>query len=329
MSQDLFSITVAIPTYNGAQRLPKVLEALRHQRHTEGITWDVVVIDNNSSDTTDQVVRSYQENWEEPDSLTYYLEPHQGAAFARERAIKAAKGNYVAFLDDDNIPAPDWIFSIHRFSQDYPHIGAFSGQIHGDYEVEPPENFQKIAAFLAIREHGPHPFRFNPDNLNLPPSAGLVVRKQAWNDAVPSQPKLKGRLGQSMIGGEDYEVLLHLHQAGWEIWYNPQMHINHCIPRHRLEREYLLFLARGVGLATCQLRMINARPIDKPVILARTILGNGRRIVRHQWKYRKQLKHELVPAFELEFYRGSMMSPMIWVRNVWSTRFPSSERPKK
>jgi glycosyltransferase involved in cell wall biosynthesis len=329
MSQDLFSITVAIPTYNGAQRLPKVLEALRHQRHTEDISWDIVVIDNNSSDATEQMVRFYQENWEKPYFLTYYLEPRQGSAFARKRAIKEAKGCYVAFLDDDNIPAPDWIVSIHKFSQDYPHIGAFSGQIHGDYEVEPPENFQKIAAFLAIREHGLHPFRFNPDNLNLPPSAGLVVCKQAWNDAVPNHPQLKGRLGQSMMGGEDYEVLLHLHQAGWEIWYNPQMHINHCIPRHRLEREYLLSLARGVGLATCQLRMINARPVDKPVIFARTILGNGRRIVQHQWKYGKQLKHELVPAFELEFYRSSMMSPLIWMRNSWSAISLAFSKGKK
>jgi glycosyltransferase involved in cell wall biosynthesis len=329
MSQDLFSITVAIPTYNGAQRLPKVLEALRHQRHTEDISWDIVVIDNNSSDATEQMVRFYQENWEKPYFLTYYLEPRQGSAFARKRAIKEAKGCYIAFLDDDNIPAPDWIVSIHKFSQDYPHIGAFSGQIHGDYEVEPPENFQKIAAFLAIREHGLHPFRFNPDNLNLPPSAGLVVCKQAWNDAVPNQPQLKGRLGQSMMGGEDYEVLLHLHQAGWEIWYNPQMHINHCIPRHRLEREYLLSLARGVGLATCQLRMINARPVDKPVIFARTILGNGRRIVQHQWKYGKQLKHELVPAFELEFYRSSMMSPLIWMRNSWSAISLAFSKGKK
>jgi hypothetical protein len=329
MSQDLFSITVAIPTYNGAQRLPKVLEALRHQRHTEDISWDIVVIDNNSSDATEQMVRFYQENWEKPYFLTYYLEPRQGSAFARKRAIKEAKGCYVAFLDDDNIPAPDWIVSIHKFSQDYPHIGAFSGQIHGDYEVEPPEDFQKIAAFLAIREHGLHPFRFNPDNLNLPPSAGLVVCKQAWNDAVPNHPQLKGRLGQSMMGGEDYEVLLHLHQAGWEIWYNPQMHINHCIPRHRLEREYLLSLARGVGLATCQLRMINARPVDKPVIFARTILGNGRRIVQHQWKYGKQLKHELVPAFELEFYRSSMMSPLIWMRNSWSAISLAFSKGKK
>jgi glycosyltransferase involved in cell wall biosynthesis len=288
-----------------------------------------VVIDNNSSDATEQMVRFYQENWEKPYFLTYYLEPRQGSAFARKRAIKEAKGCYVAFLDDDNIPAPDWIVSIHKFSQDYPHIGAFSGQIHGDYEVEPPENFQKIAAFLAIREHGLHPFRFNPDNLNLPPSAGLVVCKQAWNDAVPNHPQLKGRLGQSMMGGEDYEVLLHLHQAGWEIWYNPQMHINHCIPRHRLEREYLLSLARGVGLATCQLRMINARPVDKPVIFARTILGNGRRIVQHQWKYGKQLKHELVPAFELEFYRSSMMSPLIWMRNSWSAISLAFSKGKK
>lgn len=320
MGQDLPSITVAIPTYNGAQRLPKVLEALSHQRHTEGIAWDIVVVDNNSSDTTRQVVEAHQKEWQNPDLLSYCFEPKQGLAFARERAINIAKGSYVAFLDDDNIPATDWIKAIHMFSQKHPNAGAFSGQIHGEYEVNPPEGFHKIAAFLGIREHGLEPFCFDPDNLQLPPGAGLVVCKQAWHDAVPHQTKLKGRLGKSLIGGEDYEVLLHLHRAGWEIWYNPQMHINHCIPQHRLEREYLLGLARGVGLATCQLRMINASPIEKPVILVRTILGNARRIIQHQRKYGKQIKHELVPAFEVEFYRGSMMSPLVWLRNAWSRR---------
>lgn len=329
MTQDSFSLTVAIPTYNGAERLPKVFEALRHQRHRESIDWDIIVIDNNSTDTTHQVIQAYQGNWNKSHPLSYCFEAKQGQAFARQRAIKEAKGLYIAFLDDDNIPATDWIDAIRDFSRSYPQVGAFSGQIHGEYEVEPPENFQQIAAFLAIREHGPRPFRFDPENLRLPPSAGLVVLKQAWRDAVPGQPKLKGRIGRNMVSGEDYESLLYLHQAGWEIWYNPKMHINHCIPRQRLEREYLLSLARGIGLATCQLRMINAKTLDKPGILVRTILGNLRRIVRHRLKYGKRLDSDLIPAVEMEFYRGSMMSFLIWLNNAWSPRAESVEQAEE
>jgi hypothetical protein len=57
------------------------------------------------------------------------------------------------------------------------------------------------------------------------------------------------------------------------------MHTHHQIPHWRLERDYLLSIARGCGLATYQLRMINAKPVEKPIIFIRTILGNLRRVL--------------------------------------------------
>ena len=54
-------ITVAIPTYNGAQRVPQVLERLLAQQHLENIKWEVLVIDNNSTDNTPQIVHDFQE----------------------------------------------------------------------------------------------------------------------------------------------------------------------------------------------------------------------------------------------------------------------------
>ncbi|MCT7955974.1 hormogonium polysaccharide biosynthesis glycosyltransferase HpsE [Laspinema palackyanum] len=326
MNNSLFNLTVAIPTYNGAPRLPQVLEALRHQINPEKIRWEVIIIDNNSSDETAQVIKDYQSNWPEDFPLTYYFEGQQGLAFARERAIQEANGTYVAFLDDDNIPAPDWIAAAHEFGKTHPKSGAFSGQIHGEFEVEPPENFKKIAAFLAIREHGSKPFLFDPDNLRLPPGAGLVVRKQAWREAVPKTPKVVGNQGDALARGDDYAPLLYLHKSGWEIWYNPAMHINHQIPHWRLERDYLLSLAQACGLATCQLRMINARTREKPVIWVRTILGNLRRMVKHRLKYGDKLKQELIPAFEMEFYRGSLMSSMVWLNQERSGKIENDKK---
>ncbi len=316
MNLPALDLTVAIPTYNSATRLPQVLEALRHQTNTEQIAWEIIIVDNNSRDNTAQVIKDYQSNWQQSCPLKYYLEERQGPAFARGRAIQEARGNYVAFLDDDNIPALDWIASAYEFGNNHPQAGAFSGQIHGEFEVNPPENFKKIAAFLAIREHGPKAFIFDPDNLHLPPSAGLVVRRQAWQDAVPNTPKIAGTQKEALVRGEDYEVLLYLHKAGWEIWYNPAMHINHQIPPWRLERDYLLSLARACGLATCQLRMINAKTKDKPGIWVKNILGNLRRIVQQQVKYGDSLKHQLIPAFEMEFYRGSLMSSFYWIKRT-------------
>ncbi|MBO0349485.1 hormogonium polysaccharide biosynthesis glycosyltransferase HpsE [Phormidium pseudopriestleyi FRX01] len=316
MNQNLLDLTVAIPTYNGATRLIQVLEALRQQVQTENIAWEIIIIDNNSSDQTAQIVKDYQATWTQNYPLNYYFEGQQGLAFARERAIQEAKGQWIAFLDDDNIPASDWIATAYDFGNHHPQAGAFSGQIHGEFEVKPPENFKKIAAFLAIREHGPKPFQFDPDHLRLPPGAGLVVRKQAWREAVPNTPKVVGNQGDVLARGDDYAPLLYLHKMGWEILYNPAMHINHQIPHWRLERDYLLSLARACGLATCQLRMINAKTGEKPGIIVRTIAGNLRRMIGHRLKYGEKLQSELIPAFEMEFYLGSMMSPLFYIKNT-------------
>ncbi|HAG85074.1 MAG TPA: glycosyl transferase [Cyanobacteria bacterium UBA12227] len=308
--------TVAIPTYNGASRLPKILDKLRCQVSTEQISWEVIVIDNNSTDDTAKVVEEYQANWNQLVPLNYYLESEQGAAFARLRAVREAKGELVGFLDDDNLPNPDWVAQAYLFAQKYPQAGAFSGQIHGEFEVKPPENFERIQAFLAIREHGTTPHRFEAENLRLPPGASLVVRKQAWEESVPPRPTLTGKLPGLMVQGDDYEPLLYLHKFGWEIWYHPDLHSYHQIPSWRLERDYLLSISRGCGLATCQLRMINAKSWEKPIIFTRTLLGNLRRLIGQFIKYRGQSQTNLIAACEMEFFLGSLMSCFFYLKKT-------------
>lgn len=300
--------TVAIPTYNGESRLPKLLERLRSQINTEHFSWEILVIDNNSTDETAKLIQEIQANWSSDNPLRYCFEAEQGAAFARQQAIREARGELIGFLDDDNLPVPDWVAQAYLFAQEHPKAGAFSGQIHGDFEVKPPENFERIQAFLAIREHGPVPYLFEPQNLKLPPAASLVVRKQAWLKSVPSRPLLTGKLPGLMVQGDDYEPLLYMHKVGWEIWYTPTLHTYHQIPQWRLERDYLLSISRGCGLATCHLRLINAKNWQKPIVMARTILGNLRRIGLQHIKYRGQLKTDTIAACELEFFWGSLLS---------------------
>jgi glycosyltransferase involved in cell wall biosynthesis len=314
--------TVAIPTYNGAKRLPQLLENLRSQTDTAHFSWDILVVDNNSTDDTAEVVRRYQADHQSDHSANsaptvhYAFEAQQGAAFARVKAMAIATSPWVGFLDDDVVPAPDWVAEAYAFGQNHPQAGAYGGQIHGDFEVEPPENFNRIKSFLAIRERGPHAQRYQPDTLSLPPSAAWVVRAQAWQETVPPKPRLGGRAHGSMVQGDDYEPLLHMHKARWEIWYNPAMHVHHQIPKSRLERSYLTRLSRGCGLCICQLRMINASAWQRPLIFAKITLSNLRRVALHWLKYRRQLQSDLVAACEMEFFLGSFISPFYYLQTL-------------
>lgn len=295
-------LTVIIPTYDGSQRFPEVLDALKCQHISSDVQWEIVVVDNNSQDDTSERVQYYQEDWPLEFPLRYCLEPRQGLAFARQRGIEEANGAYVAFLDDDTIPDKRWVECAFDFGQAHPKAGAFGGQVHGDFEVAPPENFKRIQSFLAIKERGEQSHLYDPQNLVLPPGAGLVVRRQAWLESVP---KCLSRVSS----GEDFEASLHLHQAGWEIWYCPTMHLFHQIPKWRLEPKYLLKLSKTVGLCVCELRLLHKSKLQIPIVVMRILLGNLRRIIRHLLHYRWQLKSDLVALCELRFFVYSFMSP--------------------
>ncbi|MGB3508423.1 MAG: hormogonium polysaccharide biosynthesis glycosyltransferase HpsE [Microcoleaceae cyanobacterium] len=312
-------LTVAIPTYNGENRLPKVLDKLREQINTDHFSWEILVVDNNSKDNTTEVVKNYQKNWSETYPLRYCFEAEQGLAFARQKGVEEAKGELIGFIDDDVFPAPDWVSMAYKFAQEHSKAGAYGGQIHGDFEVEPPQNFERIKSFLAIKERGSKAHLYNPENLSLPPGAGLVVRKQAWLENVPR------RLVRTTRGGNDFEISLHLHRGGWEIWYNPDMHLDHKIPSWRLERDYLLSLSRTVGLCICELRLINVKNWQKPIVMTKIVMGNLRRAVLHISKYKQSVKTDLVTACELEFFLSGMLSPFEFLKKQFMKRITASK----
>ncbi|MGK7872358.1 MAG: hormogonium polysaccharide biosynthesis glycosyltransferase HpsE [Xenococcaceae cyanobacterium] len=303
------NFTVAIPTYNGETRLPLVLDRLRSQVNTEQLSWEIIVVDNNSTDNTAQVVQENQANWHHAYPLKYCFEPEQGAAFARKRAVKEAQGELIGFLDDDNLPAPDWVAAAYLFAKEHPAAGAYGSQIHGAFEVEPPPNFERIKAFLAITERGSEPLLYNPKLKLLPPSAGLVVCKEAWLKCVPSRCILSGRVPGSMLTGEDLEVLAYIQQAGWEIWYNPRMEVEHKIPASRLTRDYLISFIEGIGLSRYVTRMIGVKPWLKPIFFLAYLVNDLRKIIFHLLKYGRAIKTDLVAACEMKLFVSSLISP--------------------
>jgi glycosyltransferase involved in cell wall biosynthesis len=314
----MVDFTVAIPTYNGAQRLPEVLESLKSQTGTESFAWEVVVVDNNSRDTTPEVIKAYQQN--SPYPIRYCLETAQGAGFARKRAICEAQSDLIGFLDDDNIPAATWIAAAYTFAQEHPTAGAFGSRIQGEFEVEPPENFSRLLSFLALTERGSEPLIYEPAKKVLPPSAGLVIRKQAWLENVPDRLILNGRVDGNMLTAEDLEMLSYIQRSGWEIWYNPAMQVRHKIPKQRLEREYLIPFFRGIGLSRYVTRMLSVKRWQRSPALIAYTLNDIRKITLHLLKYRTKVKTDLVAACELELFTSSLISPFyLWRKGYLSS----------
>ncbi|MEM6252379.1 MAG: hormogonium polysaccharide biosynthesis glycosyltransferase HpsE [Cyanobacteria bacterium P01_D01_bin.156] len=305
--------TIAICTYNGAQRIPAVLDLLLQQVGTQSIRWEVFVVDNNSSDMTAEVVQQYQQNWPAETPLRYFFEKRQGAAYARQLAIKSAQSELVGFLDDDNLPHPTWVTAAYEFSQNHPHVGAYGSQIHGQFDCELPDDFERIRSFFALTQRGESAHVYQPRRRVLPPSAGLVVRRDAWLSNVPEQLILTGRHDEQMLTGEDLEAISHIRRGNWEIWHNPAMKVRHQIPSHRLQRSYLLSFFRGIGLSRHVTRMINVPLWQRPLAFWVYMANDLRKTLLHILTYGSLLKTHTVLACELQLYCSSLVSPLyIW-----------------
>uniref|UniRef100_UPI0030D96ABC hormogonium polysaccharide biosynthesis glycosyltransferase HpsE n=2 Tax=Argonema antarcticum TaxID=2942763 RepID=UPI0030D96ABC len=322
-SLPMLDFTVAIPTYNGENRLPDVLERLRSQIKTETFSWEVIVVDNNSTDNTKKVVEEYQKNWPVAYPLKYCFEPQQGLCFARQRAVEEAKGKFIGFIDDDNLPTSEWVAEAYAFGKASDDVGAYGSRIYAEFEVSPPENFQRIASLLGLTDRGDDAHLYEPHKKVLPPGAGLVVRRQVWLENVPKKLML-GPKGEDAIAqrGEDLEALLYIQRAGWKIWYNPKMVIYHRIPRQRLEKDYLIKICRQTGLSRYHTRMLSVKTWQRPLAFLAYMLNDIRKIIFHLVTYKTTIRNDIVFACQMELYMASLISPFyIWRRYLHKQRY--------
>lgn len=308
----MLDLTVAIRTYNRASHLSKLLERLSNQVQAEDIAWEVIVVDNNSSDNTAEVVEKQQLSWPFKQPLRYHFEPLQGAAIARRRAFQEANGRWVGFLDDDNIPAQDWIYQAYLFNLSHPDVGAYGGKIQVNSEEKLPKNFNKIAVYLAIIDRGTLEFCYNRRKKNvLPPGTNIVISKKAWLEAVPQNIQLLGPTGSNLNGkGEDIELLSYLQKADWEIWYAPSLQCFHEIPTWRLERDYLLSLAWGVGLGRHPIRMLRLNQRERLLMPLLYWLNDLRKFAYAGVKNISCFQKDTAAAFEVILLASILMSPI-------------------
>lgn len=313
-AESMPSLTLAIPIYNGGDRLAGLWSALERLNVPVGFVWRIILVDNNSQDTSLDQMRQWAQTWRRC-PVQVVQEREQGAAFARWQAVRCSPDDWLAFLDDDNWPEPDWLVAIAAFIDTLPidsPIAAFAGRVLPNYHTAPPAGFSRIEGYLAVRSYpdlGDRPCAFAAAQLRLPPAAALVVRRQAWLGAVPARPRLGGKVPGRLIQGDDYEPLLYLVKAGWQIWFVPSLVTHHQIPASRLEPAALVQLARGCGLATYTLRSI-LEPAGVGLAL-RTIVGGLRRSLRLLVRHGGQIRRDPVLAAEWAFEIGVILSPFI------------------
>lgn len=244
--------SVVIATYNGAKRVPEVLAALAAQTAPDG-SFEVIVVDNNSTDGTAATVES--------DPATAALrargvevrvvsEPRQGSAYARLRGVAEAARSLICFLDDDNLPEAGFIESGVRLFTDGS-IGLAISSVIAKWNSEPPKSILRRKHLLAINDYLGNERRDFGANGSIAPTitAGLWIERRAILDSTAlskSEGLLAGRKGQSLACGEDIELGILVGKAGYRRIYDPTLRIFHNIPASRFETEYMRRLIEGI-----------------------------------------------------------------------------------
>src|ERR1043165_2896991 len=151
-----YDISAIVCTYNRSAMLHEALSRIAAQR-ADGLRYEVLVVDNNSSDDTRQVIESFAPS--SPCPVRYILERQQGVSHARNAGLAASNAPLLAFFDDDVMVSPDWLMQIKRALDLHRGIDYIGGKVLPRWAEAPPgwlvpENWAPIAA----QDYGDEPF---------------------------------------------------------------------------------------------------------------------------------------------------------------------------
>jgi glycosyltransferase involved in cell wall biosynthesis len=295
LSPRALGVTIAVCCHNSAPRLPQTLGHLLKQRVGPEIQWEVLAIDNGSTDGTEQVAHRCWPSGA-PTLLRIVREETVGLSRARRRAFIEAAHEIVCFVDDDNWLCPEWVTIVSRVMSEHVDVAVCGGASVAVFEEDPPEWFERFARSYAIgsqgTERGYHVHGFW--------GAGLIVRKSAWEQLQQGgfEQLLADRVGGNPSSGGDTELCLALMQLGWKEWYEPDLVLQHYIPRERARWEALRQLHRGFGAASVVLAAYRSPPHDLRTRLSESWLWHLQAAGRRFFGYRRKFWRALQSPME-------------------------------
>ena len=227
------AVSVVLCTFNRADMLAGALDALVHQAG-DTPPYEVLVVDNNSTDHTRGVVRLFEQDGR----VRYQLEPRQGLSTARNRGIGAARADVIAFTDDDVRVAADWIGTLARIFAAHPDIDMAGGKVEPQWEAPPPAWLASAGtAPLALVDYGDTPLRITSDEARCLVGANLAVRRRVF-DRVGLFSTALQRVENGIGSTEDHEMELRVLAAGGTGLYDPRLVVRARVPPARLTKQY-------------------------------------------------------------------------------------------
>ena len=231
VSQSNIKVTVAIPTYNRAEFLRQTLAGITAQQFPRE-HFEVLVIDNNSTDHTRAVIGEFAHAHPAP---RYIHEAKQGLDYARNRAIAEARGEIIVFGDDDILVQPDWLaqMAVPLIADAATRrIGAVGGEVIPVFPDGLPDWVREWHAPLAFRaDAGPLEAKHSPMGANLAFPKWVFEQLGLFHTALD-------RAAGNYFSGGDSEMIRRVRAAGLEVWFSPGAAVKHQMPASRTTFRY-------------------------------------------------------------------------------------------
>lgn len=229
-----WDVSVVICTYNRAEILPYALDSLLQQESSH-VRYEIVLVDNNSTDSTPAVVQSFIARG--CPNLRYLFEPRQGLAHARNTGILASKAPIIAFTDDDVAVAPDWVATVKRTLDEHPDADCVGGRVLPRWSRTAPSWLgREHWAPLALLDYGDAPFYVTASKRLCLIGANAAFRATVLKRIGLFAPHVQALKRE--VATEDHEMLLRLWRAGGQGLYSPTLMVTSDIPVERLTKGY-------------------------------------------------------------------------------------------
>ena len=272
-------VSVVICTYNRADNLRQALATVNNQM-TEGFAYEIVVVDDESTDHTPQVVAETGTGTAE--AVRYVLQKERlGLASTRNRGVHEARGDWVVFFDDDQLAAPDWLKNLLDVARSHEALC-----VGGSRRLDLPETVLAVLGPVCRSMLGENIYQEPPAVLagkELPTTGNLMISRRVFEKV--------GDFDLRFSGSEDTEFLQRVRRAGFDIWTAPRAMCAHMIPEYRTKPAYFRWasLRWGLGFAKidckqhgtwwmlglCAARVLQAAGIHLPHCVLARLRGNS------------------------------------------------------
>lgn len=286
------NISIVICTWNRAELLDKTLSCMGGLRIPKGIEYEIVVVNNNSTDHTDAITNRH--------SMTLPIkrlhEPKQGLSSARNCAVNHADGDWIVWTDDDVLVDVEWLAEYVKVFEQFPQHDFFGGTVDPWFENDPPAWLQsalsQISHAYAICNHGDQQFPLSASR--LPFGANYCIRTDVQKAHLYDTQL--GRSGGNMLSGEETAVLKTMISNGHTGLWVPNAKVKHFIPTDRQTISYIRRYYEGHGA----LMASDRDKVDVPHLFGRP-----------RWLWRAWI------ASEIDYYVGrACRSPEKWVDSL-------------